>query len=430
MSASADGPAADSLFRLPDFWRLLSISCCATLASRGLAVVVGFQVYQITESELSLGMLGLVEAIPALSLALYGGHIADRHDRRSILQITLALLAFSCLHVALLIRITSGGITLALLYMLVFVAGIARGFAEPAAAALEAQVTPPHLLVRSSPWFASAWLVSSTVGPFTAGMGLKVVGPSGMYAIFAGLYTLAWIGSRWLQPRPPKLDPQQHESIWTSIVEGVKYVGRHQVLLGSMALDLFAVLFGGAIALLPAFAAKILKVDEIGYGLLVAAPYAGALLTMFAAMWKPPMRWAGATLLLAVGGFGVAMIVFALSTNFYLSLAALFISGICDGVSVVIRRSIVRIMSPDHLRGRIAAVSMVFIGSSNELGALESGLAAAWLGLARSVWLGALVTLGVAGVTTLAAPELRRLRLDLPRDPDNPEGAAAAVQAE
>lgn len=302
-----------------------------------------------------------------------------------------------------------------------FVAGIARGFAEPAAAALEAQVTPPHLLVKSSPWFASTWLTSSVVGPAAAGMGLKLVGPAGMYAIFAVLYALAWFGASWLQPRPvpPRTGPE--ESIWQSVAEGVKYVTRHQVLLGSMALDLFAVLFGGAIALLPAFAAKVLKVDAAGLGMLVAAPYAGALLTMLLAMWKPPMRWAGAYLLLAVAGFGVAMIVFAFSTSFYLSLVALFIAGVCDGVSVVIRRSIVRIMSPNHLRGRIAAVSMVFIGSSNELGALESGLAAAWLGLSRSVWLGGLVTLLVVAATTIAAPQLRTLRLDVPRDPEQPE---------
>jgi MFS family permease len=315
----------------------------------------------------------------------------------------------------------SGALSLTALYTLVFLAGIARGFAEPAAAALEAQVTPPHLLVNSSPWFASTWLTSSVVGPALAGIGLKEVGPSGMYAAFAVLYAVAWIGASWLQPRPipPRSSPE--ESIWQSVAEGVKYVTRHQVLLGSMALDLFAVLFGGAIALLPAFAAKVLKVDEAGLGLLVAAPYAGALLTMLLAMWRPPMRRAGAYLLLAVAGFGIAMIVFAFSTSFYLSLAALFVSGICDGVSVVIRRSIVRIMSPDHLRGRIAAVSMVFIGSSNELGALESGLVAAWLGLARSVWLGGLVTLVVVAATTFAAPELRRLRLDLPRDPEQPE---------
>jgi MFS family permease len=415
-----DAPFSEqSLLRLPDFWRLLGVSSCATLASRGLAMVVGYQVFAITGSEFSLGMLGLIEAIPALSLALYGGHIADRHDRRGILRVTLLSLVICTGAIAALAHF-SGALSLTALYTLVFLAGIARGFAEPAAAALEAQVTPPHLLVKSSPWFASTWLTSSVVGPALAGIGLKEVGPSGMYAAFAVLYAVAWIGASWLQPRPlpPRSSPE--ESIWQSVAEGVKYVTRHQVLLGSMALDLVAVLFGGAIALLPAFAAKVLKVDEAGLGLLVAAPYAGALLTMLLAMWRPPMRWAGASLLLAVAGFGVAMIVFAFSTSFYLSLAALFISGICDGVSVVIRRSIVRIMSPDHLRGRIAAVSMVFIGSSNELGALESGLVAAWLGLARSVWLGGLVTLVVVAATAFSAPELRRLRLDLPRDPEHP----------
>lgn len=420
-SSPRESTAEQSLFRLPDFWRLLGISSCATLASRALAVVVGYQVYHITKSELSLGILGLIEAIPALSLALYGGHIADRHDRRTILQVTLMMLVISTALVAALVRFASGPVTLGILGTLVFVAGIARGFAEPAASALEAQVTPPQLLVKSSPWFASTWLTSSVVGPFMAGLGLKLVGPSAMYGTFAVLYGLAWLGARMLQARPLPSHPELEESIWTSVAEGIRYVSQHQVLLGSMALDLFAVLFGGAIALLPAFAEKILKVDEVGLGLLVAAPYAGALLTMLLAMWKPPMRRAGAYLLLAVGGFGIAMIVFAVSTNFYLSLVALFISGICDGVSVVIRRSIVRIMSPNHLRGRIASVSMVFIGSSNELGALESGVAAAWLGLTRSVWLGGLITLAVVAVTTLGAPKLRSLRLNVPPEPIDPE---------
>jgi len=179
-----------------------------------------------------------------------------------------------------------------------------------------------------------------------------------------------------------------------------------------MALDLFAVLFGGAIAILPVFASDILHVGPVELGFLNAAPNAGALVTMLLATRHPPIRHAGRNLLVAVGGFGIAMIVFALSTNFWLSLGALAAAGVCDGISVVIRRSIVRLLSPKHLRGRIAAVGMVFIGASNELGALESGLAAGWLGTVRSVWAGGLLTLLIVGITSLRAPLLRRLRLD------------------
>jgi MFS family permease len=193
---------------------------------------------------------------------------------------------------------------------------------------------------------------------------------------------------------------------------GVRYVARDQVLLGSMALDLFAVLFGGAIALLPVFAADILHVGTVELGMLNAAPYVGALSTMLIATRHPPGRHAGRNLLLAVAGFGVSMLVFAASRNFYLSLAALFFSGVFDGVSVVTRKSIVRLLSPNHLRGRIAAVSMVFIGSSNELGALESGLAASWLGTVPSVLAGGTLTLIVVAITALLAPRLRHLRLD------------------
>jgi MFS family permease len=192
----------------------------------------------------------------------------------------------------------------------------------------------------------------------------------------------------------------------------VAYVAGDQVLVGSMALDLFAVLFGGAIALLPIFATEILHVGERGLGYLSAAPYAGALFTMLIATRHPPVRHAGRNLLASVALFGVCMIVFALSRNYYVSLVALFLSGVFDGVSVVIRKSIIRLLSPNHLRGRIAAVSMLFIGSSNELGALESGLMAAWLGTVPSVLAGATVTLLVVACTTAIAPRLRHLRLD------------------
>jgi hypothetical protein len=214
-----------------------------------------------------------------------------------------------------------------------------------------------------------------------------------------------------MAPRPAPAAPAD-ESVWESVATGVRYVVGDQVLLGSMALDLFAVLFGGAIALLPVFARDILGVGKIGLGVLNAAPTTGALLSMLWCSRRPPVRHAGRNLFCAVAGFGVSMIVFALSRSFALSVAALIFSGIFDGVSVVIRRGILRLLSPNHLRGRIASVSMIFIGSSNELGAFESGITAALLGTARSVWMGGIVTLVVVAVSAALAPELRRLSLD------------------
>jgi hypothetical protein len=275
--------------------------------------------------------------------------------------------------------VTSGGLSLAALYVVVFGAGVARGFAEPAISAWEAQIIPPAQMMKASAWFSSTWLCCAIAGPVLGGASLVTVGPAATFAIFAVLFGLAWISVTQMQTYPVT-PPPVGESIWQSIAEGVKYVVRDQVLVGSMALDLFAVLFGGAIAILPVFASDILHVGPLALGFLNAAPNAGALVTMLYATRHPPLRHAGRTLL----------------------------------VAVVIRRSIVRLLSPKHLRGRIASVGMVFIGASNELGALESGLAAGWLGTVRSVWAGGLLTLLIVGVTAIRAPLLRRLRLDKP----------------
>ncbi len=382
------------------------------MASRGLAVVLGYQVYELTQSPLSLGILGLVEAIPSLSLALYGGHVADRHDRRRILRTTLGALIVCASALALLQGADLGRSPhLMLLYAVVFIAGIARGFAEPAAAALEAQVVPWELLINSSTLMASCWMTAAVLGPLAGGFAFARFGAGWTFGGVAFLFALAWMSITRIGPKPVPAAPAD-ESVWDSVAAGVRYVLADQVMLGSMALDLFAVLFGGAIALLPIFAADILNVGPMGLGVLNAAPTSGALLTLVWASRRPPVRHAGRNLIFAVAGFGVSMIVFALSRSFALSVIALAASGAFDGVSVVIRRGILRLLSPDHLRGRIASVSMIFIGSSNELGAFESGVTAAWLGTARSVWIGGILTLVVVAAAAACAPKLRRLSLD------------------
>lgn len=402
-------PAPQSVFGLPDFRRMVVSIACSTLAGQALALVAGYQVFEITGKPLAIGILGLVEAIPAISLSLYGGHIADRHDRRRILIVTMALLTLCS---ALLVASSYFGVSLIVLYVAMFVVGIGRSFAGPALSALEAQVVPMQLIVKSATWFATTWLVAAVVGPLVGGFAIAFFGPLPTYLIIAGLYAAAWVAAIQISPQP-LVQPRQQESVWESITSGVAYVFSNQPLLGSMSLDLFAVLFGGVVALLPVFAKEVLFVDAFRLGFLRAAPHTGALLTMLIATRHPPVRHAGRNLLLAVAGFGITVLVFAVSKNFYLSLAMLFLSGVFDGVSVVIRRSIVRLLSPNHLRGRIAAVSLIFIGSSNELGALESGLAAAWLGTVPSVLAGGTVTLVVALITAVLAPRLRALRLDV-----------------
>jgi MFS family permease len=405
---------ADSLgaLRLPEFRYWLGATGFASLAGRALAVAIGYQIYKVTQNPLALGFLGLIEAIPALGLALFGGHVADRYNRRSIVLWTRLVSVAAAICFAL-ISLNTTSESVVLLYAVVFVAGIARGFADPAIWAFEAQVVPRELYVSAATWGGSVGQVTAVVGPALGGLIYAAWGETVTYGVIAVLFALAWgcinlIGDK---PLPPQTTTEK-ESIWESIAIGVRYVFGQQVLAGSMALDMFAVLFGGAVALLPVFATDILKVGPSGLGLLVAAPSVGALVSMLWATRRPPVKKAGKILLGVVAGFGVSIIVFALSRNFVLSLVALMFTGLFDGVSMVIRDTTMRLLSPEKLRGRIAAVSGIFIGSSNELGAFESGVAASLVGAAAAVWIGGIVTLLVVGVTAIAAPELRRLNLD------------------
>jgi MFS family permease len=381
-----------------------------TLASRALAVVIGFQIYQITHNPLSLGWLGLVEAVPALSLVLFGGYVADHFNRRKIILITRTA---SCLCAIALVLLSLKIHTASLLglYAVIFLAGVARGFADPANTAFEAQVVPKHLTMNAASWISSTWIACSIMGPAAIGFIFDAWGAAGSYAVIAGCFILSLLLTLGILPKPqPPVERQ--EPMLKGIATGWQFVFSHQPLWGAMALDLFAVLFGGAMILLPVYANDILHVGAKGLGLLNAAPSLGALLMTLAATKHPPIGRAGRNLFAAVAGFGISILFFAFSRNFWLSMAALFFSGVFDGISVVIRRSMVRLLSPDHLRGRIAAANWVFICASNELGAFESGMVAAWIGTVPCVAVGGLVTLGVVALTAVLAPELRRLRFD------------------
>lgn len=396
--------------RVPEFRYWLAAAACSTLASRALAVAIGYQIYALSQDPLALGLLGLVQAIPAISLSLVGGHIADRYDRRTIVLITRAVSVAAALGFAAISRnVDTAG--LVALYAVAFVAGIARGFADPATSAFEAQVVQRELYLNASTWGGSVWEATAIIGPALGGFVYALYGVTNTYLLVAALFALAWVFMALIRPKP--LPPiERKESLGKSIGVGVRYVFHHQVLVGSMALDLFAVLFGGAVALLPIFASDILHVGPAGLGLLAAAPSAGALVSMLVATRRPPIEHAGRILLTVVAGFGVSIIVFALSTSLWLSLLALAASGLFDGVSVIIRDTTMRMLSPEALRGRIAAVNWIFIGSSNELGAFESGVAASILGTVPAVWLGGVATLIVVSIVAVAAPQLRQLNLD------------------
>ncbi len=395
--------------RVGEIRLMLAASGLAGLANRALAVVVGYQVYALTKSPLMIGILGLVEAIPAIALSLYGGHVADRADRRAIILSTRTV-SFCCAVAFALISLESQAASVIALFAVVFAAGIARGFHDPAAIAFEAQVVPQHLTLNASSWFSTVWQGTAILGPALGGIAYDLAGPVMTYAGMAVLHAGSALATAAIAKKPRPVPPEG-ESIFRSIGVGVRFVFGNQILVASMALDLFAVLFGGVVALIPVFADVVLKIGAAGVGILNAAPAAGGILIMLWSTRHPPIRHAGRNLILCVAGFGVSVIVFALSTNFYLSLAALALSGVFDGISVVIRRAILRLNSPEHMRGRIAAVNMIFISASNELGAFQSGMAAAAFGTVRYVWLGGLVTILIAASASAFAPKLRRIHL-------------------
>jgi MFS family permease len=401
--------ALQPLLRQHDFRALLGARLTNALAFSALATVVGFQVYDITRDPLALGWLGLVEAIPALALVLFGGHFADRHDRRMIILLT-SILATACA-VALALLSRDPALSLGPILGVIFVTGVASGFERPALSAFEAQVIPREQAVQGVSYQASVSETGYILGPALGGIAIAFVGVAVTYALIATLLAVSTV-FLFVIPRKPMPEPVAGESVVESLLGGIRYVSRTPALIGSMALDLFAVFFGGAIALLPIFAADILHVGPIGLGVMRTAPSLGALGIMLIATRRPPSRHAGRTLLICVAGFGVSMIVFGLSTTFALSLFALFMSGVTDGLSVIIRSTILRVLSPERIRGRVASVNWIFIGASNELGAFESGFAARLFGTVPTVVAGGILTLGVVGAVALLVPSLRSLDLD------------------
>ena len=421
-----------------EFRALIGARSTNALATSALATVVAFQTYEITRDPLSLGWLGLVEAIPALSLVLFGGHLADRRDRRAIVLISSAIVTLCA--VALAVLSSSGALTLIGILAVIFATGVASGFERPALTALEAQVVPREEAARGVSILSSVSQGGAILGPAVGGIAIAIVGIASTYAGIALLLAIS-TASLSLISRKPIPEQIADEPVLRSLLGGVRYVARTPALLGSMALDLFAVFFGGAIALLPIFATDILHVGPVGLGVLRTAPSVGALLMMLIATRRPPSRHAGRTLLVCVAGFGLSMIVFGASTIFAVSLVALFFAGVTDGVSMIIRNTILRVLSPERIRGRVASVNWVFIGASNELGAFESGIAARLFGTVPSVVGGGILTLAVVGVTAWLVPSLRSLDLDTaaPTDdgpptspgtdePNEPVGAASEAR--
>jgi MFS family permease len=399
-------------FQYKDFRRFLSAKFLLTLALQMQFVVISWQVYEITQDALSLGLLGLAEAVPAVSVALYGGYVADRSDKRKVLviitflQLVLALLVWMASD-----RIISGRIHSVLpFYAAMFFIGALRGFYSPSQFSLMTQLIPREAYANSSAWNSTFWHVGVVLGSALGGLFLSWFGKQATYLIVAGLVAAALFQISRI-PAQKVQDASRSEGVWQSIRQGLRFVFDRQEILGALSLDLIAVLFGGATAMLPAFAKDVLHVDETGFGLLRAAPFAGSVLMALYMTRYPPLRNAGRKLLICVSGFAGCMIAFALSSDFYLSMAILALSGAFDNVSVVIRSTIIQYMTPEDMRGRVSAVSTMFISSSNEIGAFESGFAARLLGLVPSVLVGGGIALSATFAAALGLPKLRKLQL-------------------
>jgi MFS family permease len=399
------------LLKNKEYLFFLATRVLLTIALQIQAVVVGWQLYKLTQDALSLGLIGLAEAIPAISIALYAGHKADISNKRNILLKSLVVM-LACS--AGLLLVTSDDFIIGIgstysvkcIYLFIFLSGFARGFFSPTAFAFLYQLVTKDQLAKAATLNSSAWQIAAIIGPAAGGVLYALVGITYTFTlvlVFAGLamITLLCISSK------PVNSSSNNESISQRLKEGIKYVFDNKVILSAISLDLFAVLFGGAVALLPIFADEILKVGPEGLGMLRAAPSLGASITMLWLSVRKEFAKPGIVLLWCVGAFGLCMIGFALSTSFYLSLLLLFLSGAFDSVSVVIRGVILQLETPDAMRGRVSAVNTMFIGSSNEIGAFESGLAARLLGIVPSVIFGGCMTLGIVAFASIKAQQLK-----------------------
>ena len=401
------------MLRVRDFRLFLSFRFFATVAFQMQSIIVGWQVYQITKDPLSLGLIGLAEALPNIASALFAGNAADKYNRKKI--IIWFMLLFVCGTLALfLFTLPSSGILKTLgvfpIYLVVAISGVSRAFLYPAIIALMAQLVPRHLYTNSSTWNSMIWHIGAITGPAIGGM---VYGFFGVRAAYVGVLLFLFISFILLIFVKNRPAPVVHkgETLIQRLSGGLKFVFRNQILLGAMSLDMFGVLFGGAVAMLPVFAAEVLNVGPQGLGFLRAAPMAGAVIMAGVLAYKPPMVRAGKYLFISVAGFGISIILFALSRNFYLSLTVLMMSGMFDNISVVIRATTMQLVTPDEMRGRVASVNAIFIGSSNEIGSFESGLAAKLIGLIPSVIFGGGMTLLVVLITSRLSPKLRALNL-------------------
>ncbi len=421
----------------PLFRNYLLLRFAIIMALNMQAAIVSYYVYKLTHDKLALGMIGLWEVIPAIGFSLFSGHFVDLKEKRTLLmQCTIGYLLLSAFFVLLAWPRLQGGISsqgiLWLIYGGIFIGGALRAFLSPASFALMGMLVPRDLYPNATTWSSTSWQIGAVVGPLLGGFMIAIGGfEVSLVSVFA-IELVSFVAL--LRIPKQQILKKEKEPIMKSLGEGIKFVFSTQIILAALSLDMFAVLFGGAVALLPVYADDVLKVGEVGYGWMRAAPAIGSVITLFALSFVPLKKAPGIKLLVCIAGFGITTIFFGycgvlggsvplfsiagfgVSGGFIIAFTMLLAGGLFDAVSVVIRGTILQLYTPDSMRGRGAAVNTMFISSSNELGAMESGITARWIGTVPAVVLGGCLTLVVVGVTWFAAPMLRRLNMHADAD--------------
>ena len=399
--------------KISEFRNLMIGRFLFIMGLRMMGTLVGWWIYELTNEPFAIGLIGLAEVIPAVSLALYAGHVIDISEKRKLILKGVAL--YWVCAIALLVLSSNIGtgafsnLQIAIgIYFVIFCTGIIRSFTGPSFGTLVGEIMPKDLLQNATTWSQGIWLSASVLGHAMVGFFIAGFGNTGSLWIVIVMVAIGFVFISKIKPKPPHKQETEQKTL-ESVKEGIRFVVQTKEVFGALSLDLFAVLFGGAVAMIPVFAKDILKVGPIGFGWLNAAADIGAILIIFIITIFPVHQQQGKKLLLAVGGFGVCIIVFALSTNFWISFAALLMSGILDGFSMIFRGTIVQLKTPDHMRGRVMSVNSMFINSSNELGQFESGLAARAMGVVPSVVFGGVMTLIVVTTTWFKAPSLRKI---------------------
>ncbi len=399
--------------KIPEYRNLMTGRFCFIMALRMLGTLVGWWMYELTNDPLAIGLIGLAEVIPALTLALYAGHVIDISEKRKLLL--RGVVAYLLCSVILFIISTNyfnshtgKSFVIAGIYTVIFFTGIIRAFTGPSFNAIIGQMIPKQILPNAITWNQGTWLTASVVGHASAGFCIAIIKNTGTLVVIIilisiGFFMLAKIHAK------PAANTNINKRTWESVREGLHFVFKTKEILGALSLDLFAVLFGGAVALVPVYARDILHVGPIGFGWLNAAADLGSIIMVIMLTLFPLKGKQGQTLLIVVALFGLSIILFGISKVFWISFAALLLSGLLDAISVVIRGTIVQMKTPDEMRGRVMSVNSMFINSSNELGQFESGLAARLMGVVPSVIFGGTMTLLVVAITWFKAPSLKKM---------------------